>query len=238
MANYTYTFQKYDEENMARGVVINAGISTKKTIEVCNYIRNKKISRVKTILQGAVDVKQAIPFKRFTAGVGHKPGIGAGKYPVKVCESILSLLNSVEKNAQNKGLNSDLLVITHINAHKGTNQMKQGRQGRRMYKRTTVEIVLGQAEEKDKKAGSAKAKPVKKREVPIVESMPVTEKQKEANPVSEKPGVKVTKTEPKQEIKEVPKSAPETKKVQPKQDPIQKKKEETQVNPQEGEKND
>lgn len=43
----------------------------------------------------------------------------AGKYPVKVANHFLSVLESAEANAEYKGLDTENLVITHASAYQG-----------------------------------------------------------------------------------------------------------------------
>ena len=46
-----YSTKDYNKENMARVYARALPISTKKTIEICNDIRNKKITTAKDILK-------------------------------------------------------------------------------------------------------------------------------------------------------------------------------------------
>lgn len=137
-----YSFKKYDKENMARVIGRSLPISFKQSIEICNFIRNKKLSRVKEILSKVIANIQAIPFRRFNRGMGHKKGMSAGRYPEKASGEILDLINSVEANAQFKGLNTSNLVITHINANKASKVMHFGRKRGIKAKRTNIEIVV------------------------------------------------------------------------------------------------
>ena len=90
--------------------------------------------------------------------MGHKSGIAAGRFPQKTTNQIIRLLDEVETNAQNKGLNVDDLYISHVCAHKASAPWHYGRQRRRKMKRTHVEIVVEEKEEK-KKQKEEKKKP-------------------------------------------------------------------------------
>ncbi len=156
MADYRYGFQGFEKDLMARAVGRDLDISTKQAIEICNFLRRKRLSRAKQIMRNVIDKKEAIPFKRFTNGLGHKPGkIGAGRYPVKAATRILALLESVETNAQSKGLNTNNLEIIHISANMAHRPMRPGRQSRRMFKRSHVEVVVKETAH-DKKSGKGK----------------------------------------------------------------------------------
>lgn len=136
--------KKYDKENMAKVVGRSLPISTKFCVEICNFIRNKNTSEAKEILRKVIDRKKAIPFKIFNKDLSHKRKIGPGRYPKKAAGEIIKLLESVEANAQFKGLNTSNLYIAHINAHLASRPWRYGRQRRRKAKRTYVEIIVGE----------------------------------------------------------------------------------------------
>ena len=157
MANYS--LKDYNKENMARTIGRALPISFKHSIEICNFIRNKDVNYARNVLSKVIEQKQAVPLRRFNANTGHKKNIAAGRYPKKASIEILSLINSVEANAQFKGLNTANLVITHINANKASKVMRFGRKRSRESKRTSVEIVV--QEKADKKSEGKENKEVK-----------------------------------------------------------------------------
>ena len=179
-----YAFQGM-KENMARAITKDAGISTKASIEIANFIRGKKSSEAKVILERVLKKKQAIPFRRFTDGVGHRKGAGiaAGRFPIKACEIFITLIKQCEANAQAKGLSSDLRIV-HLVPQRGSNTFRHGRLRRRSYKRTHLEIVLEELEPVKKVDKSAKAKDAK----PVVDKKPDTKAV-----ADKKPDVKVEK---------------------------------------------
>ncbi len=150
-----YTFREYDQEHMARAVGIALPISFKQSVEVCNFIKKRNVSDAKKLLQNVVDRKAAVPFNRYNWDLGHKKKIGPGRYPESTSKEFIRLLESVEANAQFKGLNTSNLVIAHVSAHKAGKAWHFGRKSRRRMKRTNVEIVV---EETKKPAEGAKAK--------------------------------------------------------------------------------
>ena len=142
MTTYRYSTQT-DPQKTAKAVGLNLAVSTKQGIEICNALRRKKIADAKRILNQAIQMDRAIPFRRFNKDMGHKPGgIGPGRYPVSACTAILSLLEACEANAQHKNLDTKSLVLVHISCQKGPKQWHYGRKRRRMMKRTHLEIVL------------------------------------------------------------------------------------------------
>lgn len=148
--------QGYNEEHMARAVGVSLPISTRQSVNICKYIRGKPLVRAKRLLQEAIDMKRAVPFTRYNKGLGHKPGIAAGRFAVKACSFILELVNQVEANAQHKGLNTESLSIVHINAQNAARPWHYGRKGRRRTKRCHIEIVVKEIEGKEEKKRASK----------------------------------------------------------------------------------
>ncbi|MBW2982321.1 50S ribosomal protein L22 [Candidatus Woesearchaeota archaeon] len=153
MAKYNYTIKQKEEEHAAKAVGRSLPISTKQSVEICSFIRQRTLEKAKKKLVDAINKKSAIPFKRYNDNIGHRKGtVAAGRYPKKACSEILKLLESVEANAQFKGLNTASLVINHICAHKAERPWHYGRQRRRKMKRTNIEVVVEErAEKKEEK---------------------------------------------------------------------------------------
>lgn len=137
-----YTFRNYDQEHMARAIGMALPISFKQSVEISRYIKNKNVNDVKNILQNVIEKKLAIPFKTFIFDLGHKKKIGPARYPKNTSKEFVKLIETVEANAQFKGLKTSNLVIVHISAHKAAKTWHYGRHSRRKMKRTNVEIVV------------------------------------------------------------------------------------------------
>jgi large subunit ribosomal protein L22 len=170
MTKHNYAMQMENEEHIAKAVGRSLPISTKHCIEVCSFIRKKPLKLAKEMLNRVIKKEMAVPFRRFTE-IGHKPGkgIASGRYPEKAAGQILDLLDSVEANAQFKGLNTSNLFIEHICAHRAGNQMHYGRRGR-MMKKTSIEVIvreskLEQKENKNKTETKKASKENPKKEV-------------------------------------------------------------------------
>ncbi len=141
MSKYKYSTRT--GENSAKAVGVNLPISPKRSLEVCNFIRNRKLLVAKKLLDAVQKKETPVPFTRFNKGLGHRKGnITSGRYPIKTCFQILKILKSAEANAQNKGLNSNNLVIKHISAQKGTRVQRHKRNGSVMAQLTHIEVVL------------------------------------------------------------------------------------------------
>jgi len=185
MARYNYAVKNMEEENIAKAVGRALPISTKQSIEICAFIRNMSLEKAKKRLVDVINKKTAVPFRRFNENIGHKKGnIAAGSYPEKACGEILKLLESVEANAQFKGLNTANLVISHICAHKASRTWHYGRQRRRKTKRTNVEIIVKEGAEKKEKREAKKTSTLKeeqktKEKKPEMKKAPVRKEAKE-----------------------------------------------------------
>ena len=117
-------------------------ISTKMSVEICDLIRNKPVAKARRLLQDAIDMKRPLPLKRFIADLGHKPGLGPARYPISACNGFLKLFDSIESNAENKGLNVNNLVIVFAKADKAEARWRYGRKGKTKMKNTHVKLTV------------------------------------------------------------------------------------------------
>lgn len=211
--NNKYAFQGL-KENMARALARDVEISTKVAIETANFLRGKTTEKAIEYLDRVLAMEQAIPFKRFTDGVGHRKGagIGAGRFPQKASMEFKKLIESAEANAQAKGLSTELKIVG-LTVNKGSNQFHSGRLSRRKYKRTHLEIVVEEMEVEKKPAKKANKKHVVKSTQKSESQIP--KKTETIAPKKEEPAKEEKKTEiakpVKEEIKSESKEAPENK---------------------------
>ncbi len=151
-------------------------ISTKHAIEICNYIRGKNLLESKTFLEDVLAKRKAVPFRRFNGDVGHRAGkVGPGRYPEKACKTILKLLESLEVNAQNKGLDTAALFLKEVIPNKASNVMRYGRQRRRQRKLTHIYLLAEEAVKKEKSLKERKKKPKEEKEVQQKKDVPTKE---------------------------------------------------------------
>ncbi len=143
----TYTYSIQAQENQSKAVGLNMAISTKHSTEVCRFLKGKNVQLARQILKRVAAIKQAVPYTKYHFDLGHKAGMGPGRYPANTCKAILKVLINAEANAQSKGLRTNNLIIKHIGAQLGPTVWKYGRQGRRQAKRTHVEILLEEQKE-------------------------------------------------------------------------------------------
>ena len=151
MTKLGYSAQDLDEETTARAMGRELQISPKKAVELCRAIRGKSVEDAKEYLERVIAMKQAVPMKRHKMMVAHKPGIGPGRYPVKVARSFLKVLQSAEENAEYKGLDVDTMRVRVMAAHKGATTKgymprAHGRSSPWNHETVNLEIVLEEVE--------------------------------------------------------------------------------------------
>lgn len=185
MTKTNYAHKNLDNHT-AKAYGKSLGISTKVAINIAKKLRGMDANKAVAYLDRVAKLEQAVPYTRFTDGVGHRKGpMASGRFPVKAATEINMVLKSAIANAANLNL-SEELVIENIIANKAGNRFHFGRQRRRAMKQTHVEIVLREVEGKPKATKKADAKPVeKKTEAPKVEKK-VEEKSETVKPVEEK----------------------------------------------------
>lgn len=143
----------------------NLPVSTKQAVEICRELRFKTTAAARKYLQEVLQFHRAVPYKRHIFDLGHKPGIGPGRYPQKTTKAILQLLKAVEANAQVKGLNVSSLKITKLLADKAAKRFAAGRT-RHFRRNTHLEIEVREVPEvkKEEKKGEAKRSNVERGE--------------------------------------------------------------------------
>ncbi len=147
-----YTYQTESGISVARARGQELPMSPKKTYEVLNAIRGKNLDSARKILDDAVALKRAIPFRRYNQETAHKRGVGPGRYPRKVCQALLDILANAEANAEFQGLDTDRLFVKVAASSRGrivkaSMPRGQGRATAWNEQTTHVEIVLGERKE-------------------------------------------------------------------------------------------
>lgn len=119
---YSLRSLNLDPERTAIASLRDVDINPKKAVEVCSSIKGFTLEEARKLLRGVIALKQPIPYRRYFKKGSHKrqlQGWHSGGYPVKVCRYLLKLLDSVEANAEHKGLDTSRLVIVHAAVQKG-----------------------------------------------------------------------------------------------------------------------
>lgn len=204
---------KNNSGHVATAKALDLSVSTKHCIEICRSLRYKKTSFAKKFLEDVADLKKAVPFRRFNKDLGHKAGMSSGRFPRNAAKEILKLINSVEANAQVKGLNSSNLKITKILANKAAIPLTGGRH-RTGTKRTHVEVEVRESKVEGKTQRSEASSASKEKlsaEVEVRKEESKKKESKKTETMEAKPTPSVQKEEAKIEKTTAPKDLPEEK---------------------------
>lgn len=155
---YSLAIEELDPEKTARASSREVRVSHKAAREVCRTIKGMMLPKAKTYLKDVAAKKKAVPYRRFTKKLGHHHGLErafAGRYPIKTAKVMLKLLNGVEANAENKGLDIDRLRIIHAAASPGmkVKRVKPRAQGRATPKYETLSHIEIAVEERPETGG-------------------------------------------------------------------------------------
>jgi len=132
------------EEAKARGKDLS--ISTKHSVAICRFIKNKRIEEAINDLEQVIKRKKAVPMK---GEIPHRKGKGMerGRYPVKACKAFIKLLKDLAANSIINGLEEPYIYIAK--ADKASRPYR--RFGSRRFKRTHVLLIAKDRKFKEKK---------------------------------------------------------------------------------------
>ncbi|KAJ1440792.1 ribosomal protein L22/L17 [Ochromonadaceae sp. CCMP2298] len=92
--------------------------------EIGEAIKGRTIAKARSYLENVLAFKEAIPFTKYTGGIGRH---AVGKqykacgdkvgFPQKATKTFLDLLRNIESNAETKGLELDKVFITSVNCN-------------------------------------------------------------------------------------------------------------------------
>ena len=169
MGKYSRQVDNPTKSCKARGS--NLRTHFKSAREVGRAIRGMKLKQAMDYLEAVIDMKRAVPFRRFTGGCGRHaqakqfkaPGSQA-RWPVKSAGFMLDILRNAEANAEMKSLDVDALVITHMQVNRAVQQSRRtyrahGRINPYMRSPCHIEVICSEREEGVKR-GDDDEKPV------------------------------------------------------------------------------
>ncbi|ELY48045.1 50S ribosomal protein L22 [Natronorubrum sulfidifaciens] len=144
-----------DPDATAKAMLRERHMSHKHSKEVARELKGRSVENAQAYLQDVIDQKQSVPFKSHNSGAGHRSdveGWDAGKYPEKVSEAFLDLLENVESNADHQGFDGESMEIVHVAAHKvgesvGRKPRAMGRASAWNTPQVDVEIVVEEVED-------------------------------------------------------------------------------------------
>lgn len=152
MAQNNYQAIVGKKSNTARAMLTNAPVSLKFSVEVCNQIKTMPVNKAIAFMQRIYDHEEFLPLRVYNAKVAHRKGdsragVKSGRYPEKVANEFMKLLNLAKSNADNLGLDAEKLLIIHIYANAGINRFSYQSKGRiagkaRRRNATNLEVIV------------------------------------------------------------------------------------------------
>ncbi|VDO92763.1 unnamed protein product [Soboliphyme baturini] len=146
----------------------------KNTRETAQAIKKMPLKRAIRYLKNVIDKKEIVPFRRYCGGVGHKAQAKAwkhtqGRWPKKSAQFLLQLLRNAESNAEFKGLDTDRVIIDHIQVQRAPKMRRRtyrahGRINPYMSSPCHIEVILTEKEDIVTKPSDDEASKKKKKE--------------------------------------------------------------------------
>lgn len=109
---------------MAKARGTHVRVHYKHCREIANAIKGKLVGKAKQYLNEVLEYKSAIPFTKYTGGIGrhavgkqYKACGDKVSWPQKATKTFLDLLTNIESNATSKGLDLEKVTITHANCN-------------------------------------------------------------------------------------------------------------------------
>merc|ERR1719478_437504 len=124
-----YSREAANASKSCKAMGVDLRVHFKNTYETAQAIKGMTLRSAQAYLEDVCEKKQCVPFRKYKGCIGRTPQAKAfkmsqGRWPVKSAKIILGLLKNAESNAEFKNLDTDNLVIKHI-------QVNAAQQGRR-----------------------------------------------------------------------------------------------------------
>jgi large subunit ribosomal protein L22 len=151
MPSWRYSTTIGEKDNEVRASLREVDVSPKWAVEVCRAVKGLTIPQARSLLEDVVAGRRMIKYTRYVKKRAHHAETkGPGGYPVKVSKLMLKLIESLEANAEFKGLDVEKTKIVHAASHKGrvVRKIIERASGRSSpYNKTYVHIELAAVEQ-------------------------------------------------------------------------------------------
>merc|ERR1712029_669745 len=155
MTRYSITAENAAKSAHARGSHLR--VHFKNTRETGHTIKKMHLRRAVAFLKNVIDKKECVPYRRLKGDVGRcaqakQWGTTQGRWPKKSAEFLLQMLKNAESNAEFRGLDTDHLVIDHVQVNRAPKMRRRtyrahGRIGPYMSSPCHVEMILVEKEQ-------------------------------------------------------------------------------------------
>ncbi|VDK44913.1 unnamed protein product [Anisakis simplex] len=157
MGKIHYTMQPENSTKSCKARGSDLRVHFKNTHETAQAIKHMPLKRAIRFLENVKEMKEIVPFRKFNHCVGRKAqakawGHTQGRWPKKSAEFLLQLLRNAESNAEYKGLDTDHLVVEHIQVQRAAKMRRRtyrahGRINPYMSSPCHIEVILSEKEE-------------------------------------------------------------------------------------------
>ncbi|CAE7259463.1 Rpl17 [Symbiodinium microadriaticum] len=124
-----YSRESKNPSKACKAQGVDLRVHYKNTYETAQAIKGMTLTNAKQYLTDVCEKKRCIPFRKYTGCIGRTPQakefkMTQGRWPVKSAKIVLGLLRNAEANAEFKNLETEKLVVEHV-------QVNAAQQGRR-----------------------------------------------------------------------------------------------------------
>ena len=118
-----YSTEPANPTKSCKAMGVDLRVHYKNTYETAQAIKGMKLRRAQKYLQDVIQHQDAIPFRKFTGGIGHhaqakRHNAVACRWPEKACRYVLDLLQNAASNAAERNLDVDSLYVSHAQVNK------------------------------------------------------------------------------------------------------------------------
>merc|ERR1712141_647942 len=157
MTRYSLNPENATKSAKAKGSHLR--VHFKNTHETAHRIKGMALTRAVKFLKNVCEKKEIVPFLRYNGGPGRHAQTkncnasgSQGRWPKKSAEFLLQLLKNAESNAEYKGLDTDHLVIEHIQVNRAPKMRRRtyrahGRINPYMSSPCHIEVILAEREQ-------------------------------------------------------------------------------------------
>ncbi|CAN6672103.1 large ribosomal subunit protein uL22B [Trichomonascus vanleenenianus] len=160
MTRYSTTPVNPAKSASSRGSYLR--VSFKNTQETAAAIKGWQLTKALAYLEAVSEKKRAIPFRQHAGSIGRTAqgkefGVTKARWPVKSVKFVSDLLKNAQANADTKGLDTEKLVIKHIQVNQAPKQRRRtyrahGRINPYQSSPCHIEIILTEADEEVSKS--------------------------------------------------------------------------------------
>ncbi|VDK17605.1 unnamed protein product [Anisakis simplex] len=157
MGKIHYSCQPENSTKSCKARGSDLRVHFKNTHETAQAIKHMPLKRAIRFLENVKEKKEIVPFRKFNHCCGRKAqakawGHTQGRWPVKSAEFLIQLLRNAESNAEYKGLDTDHLVVEHIQVQRAAKMRRRtyrahGRINPYMSSPCHIEVILSEKEE-------------------------------------------------------------------------------------------